>query len=177
MMKKLKLMTLFIIISIGILSFGGSISDEVLEIAADKFEVDTLNNQFIAKDKIKITQGKLIIYASQATYTKEKEKIRITDKVRILYDQILINCETAVYNRNTYKIVAEKDLSVIFQDYVITSKRLVYDIKKGLVFFEGDTTISRKKNIINGKDIILDIGLNKIYSNEKTKFIIEEVEK
>lgn len=158
-----------------LLGVGWAEQLEPVQIQADRFEVDISSNQFVAQDKVVISQGDILITSKRATYTSKRDFINIEGDVVLIYQELNIKADTILFDRIKQVMTAEGHLQVNNRDLDVNAERLRYDVKPSIILFQGATTVTQKQNVIRGRDIIYDVKKRKLSSSEKTLMRLESV--
>ena len=150
---------------------GRALTDNSIEILADKFEFNKITSRLIAKKNVVIIDSlnKVVIKANKIIYLKNKEIFSTEGKTEItVEDKYIINSTDVVFLRNEKKINSDKYTSLIDnKNNFYTAEKFRYLIKTRLFrgnrinimtnendeyFFE-DALINLETNELQGKDL------------------------
>ena len=150
---------------------GKALTDNNIEILADKFEYNKITSRLIAKKNVVVTDSLngIVIKANKIIYLKKKEKFLTEGKTEIIIeDKYIINSTDVVFLRDKKQISSDKQTSLIDnKNNFYTTKKFRYLIKtrlfrgnqiniitnnKDKYFFE-DALINLETNKLQGKDI------------------------
>ena len=95
---------------------GKALTDNNIEILADKFEYNKITTRLIAKKNVVIIDSlnKVVIKANKVIYLKNKEKFLTEGKTEItVEDKYIINSMDVVFLRNEKQISSDKHTSLI----------------------------------------------------------------
>ena len=114
---------------------GKVLTNDNVEIIADKFEYNKTKSSLIAKGNIKLVDeiNQLIINAEEILYLKNEEKIFIKENIKLVdeINQLIINAEEILYLRNEEKILINSKMNAVVADkYFMNSKNIIYNRKK-----------------------------------------------
>jgi LPS-assembly protein len=162
---------------------GKALTDNNIEILADKFEYNKKTSRLIAEKNVVITDSlnKVVIKANKIIYLKNKEKFLTEGKTEItIEDKYIINSADVVFLRNEKQISSDKHTSLIDNknNFYITEKfryftktRLfrgnqinIITSNKDEYFFE-DGLINLETNEIQGKDLEVNFN-NTMFDND-----------
>ena len=163
---------------------GKALTDNNIEILADKFEYNKITSRLIAKKNVVIIDSlnKVIIKANKIIYFKKKEKFLTEGKTEItVEDKYIINSTDVVFLRNEKQISSDKQTSLIDnKNNFYTTKKFRYLIKTRLFrgnqiniitnnkdeyFFE-DALINLETNELQGKDLEVNFNNNMFDNSE-----------
>ena len=165
---------------------GKALTDNNIEILADKFEYNKITTRLIAKKNVVIIDSlnKVVIKANKVIYLKNKEKFLTEGKTEItVEDKYIINSTDVVFLRNKKQISSDKHTSLIDDKnnfytaekfrYLAETRLLrgnqIYLITKNKdkYFFE-DALINLETNKIQGKDLEVNFH-NNMFDNKENE--------
>ena len=165
---------------------GRALTDNKIEILADKFEYNKTSSRLVAKKNVVIIDSlnKIVIKTNKIVYLKNKEKLLTEGKTKIIIeDKYVINSENVVFLRNEKQIFSDKQTYLVDDknNYYTTEKfryliktRLFRGSKINLItnnkdkyFFE-DALINLETNEAQGKDLEVNFN-NNIFGNDKNE--------
>ena len=165
---------------------GKVLTDNKIEILADKFEYNKITYRLIAKKNVVITDSlnKVVIKANKIIYLKNKEKFLTEGKTEItVEDKYIINSMDVVFLRNEKQISSDKHTSLIDdKNNFYTTEKFRYSTKTRLFrgnqinlitnnkdeyFFE-DALINLETNELQGKDLEVNFN-NKMFDNDENE--------
>jgi LPS-assembly protein len=165
---------------------GKALTDNNIEILADKFEYNKMAARLIAKKNVVIIDSlnKVVIKANKVIYLKSKEKFLTEGKTEItVEDKYVINSTDVVFLRNEKQIYSDKHTNLIDdENNFYTAEKFRYLIKKRLFrgnqinlitknkdkyFFE-DALINLETKELQGKDIEVNFN-NNMFNNEQNE--------
>jgi len=165
---------------------GKALTDNNIEILADKFEYNKITSRLIAKKNVVVTDSvnKIVIKANKIIYFKKKEKFLTEGKTEItVEDKYIINSMDVVFLRNEKQISSTKHTSLMDdKNNFYTAKKFRYSAKtrlfrgnqinlvtnnKDKYFFE-DALINLETNELQGKDLEANFH-NKMFNNNENE--------
>ena len=165
---------------------GKALTDNNIEILADKFEYNKITSRLVAKKNVVIIDSlnEVVIKADKIIYLKNKEKFLTEGKTKItIEDKYIINSTDVVFLRNEKQISSDKYTSLIDDKYnFYTTQKFRYLVKKKLFrgnqvnmiatnedeYFFKDALINLETNEIKGKD--LEVNFNKnMFDNDENE--------
>ena len=165
---------------------GKALTDNNIEILADKFEYNKITSRLIAEKNVVITDSlnKVVIKANKIIYLKNKEKFLTEGKTEItIEDKYIINSTDVVFLRNEKQISSDKHTSLIDNKnnfYIaekfryFTKTRLfrgnqinIITNNKDEYFFE-DALINLETNELQGKDLEVNFN-NTMFDNDENE--------
>ena len=165
---------------------GKALTDNNIEILADKFEYNKITSRLIAKKNVVITDSlnKVVIKANKIIYLKNKEKFLTEGKTEItVEDKYIINSTDVVFLRNEKQIYSDKFTSLKDdKNNFYTTEKFRYLVKtrmfrgnqiniitnnKDEYFFE-DALINLETNELQGKDLEVNFN-NKMFDNDENE--------
>ena len=163
---------------------GKALTDNNIEILADKFEYNKITSRLIAKKNVVIIDSlnKVVIKANKIIYLKNEEKFLTEGKTEItVEDKYIINSMDVVFLRNEKQISSDKHTSLIDdKNNFYTTEKFRYLAKTRLFrgnqiniitnnkdeyFFE-DALINLETNELQGKDLEVNFNNNTFDNNE-----------
>ena len=163
---------------------GKALTNNNIEILADKFEYNKITSRLIAKKNVVIIDSlnKVVIKANKIIYFKKKEKFLTEGKTEItIEDKYIINSTDVVFLRNEKQISSDKQTSLIDdKNNFYTTGKFRYLIKTRLLranqiniitnnkdeyFFE-DALINLETNELQGKDLEVNFNNNTFGNSE-----------
>ena len=165
---------------------GKALTDNNIEILADKFEYNKITSRLIAKKNVVIIDSlnKVVIKANKIIYLKNKEKFLTEGKTEItVEDKYVINSMDVVFLRNEKQIYSDKHTSLIDdKSNFYTTEKFRYLVKTRLFrgnqiniitnnkdeyFFE-DALINLETNELQGKDLEVNFN-NTTFDNDENE--------
>jgi len=163
---------------------GKALTDNNVEILADKFEYNKITSRLIAKKNVVITDSlnKVVIKANKIIYLKKKEKFLTEGKTEItVEDKYIINSTDVVFLRNEKRISSDKHTSLIDdKNNFYTTEKFRYSTKTRMLrgnqiklitndkdeyFFE-DALVNLETNELQGKDLEVNFNNTMFDNNE-----------
>ena len=163
---------------------GKALTDNNIEILADKFEYNKITSRLIAKKNVVIIDSlnKIVIKANKVIYLKNKEKFLTEGKTEItVEDKYIINSMDVVFLRNKKQISSDKHTTLIDdKNNFYTTEKFRYLAKTRLFrgnqiniitndkdeyFFE-DALVNLETNEIKGKDLEVNFHNNMFDNSE-----------
>ena len=165
---------------------GKALTDNNIEILADKFEYNKITSRLIAKKNVVITDSlnKIVISANKIIYLKNKEKFLTEGKTKItIEDKYIINSTNVVFLRNEKQISSNEHTSLldgknnfyIAQKFRYSTKTRLFrgnqiniiTNNKDEYFFE-DALINLETNELQGKDLEVNFN-NTMFDNDENE--------
>ena len=182
--------------------------DDEIQIDAQKFEYNKLENVILANGKVKINnkKDKYLIYSDNVTYFKNDEVIfadgnsrAIDDEIQIdaqkfeynklenvilangkvkinnKKDKYLIYSDNVTYNKKIKKVFTKNNSKAISEDTLVTADILSYDQDQNILEAKGKVKIEDKveKYILEAEYINYNRNSEKIFTKNKTKILID----
>ncbi len=165
---------------------GKALTDNNIEILADKFEYNKITSRLIAKKNVVVTDSlnKIVIKANKIIYLKKKEKFLTEGKTEITVEgKYIITSTDVVFLRNEKQISSDKHTSLVDdKNNFYTSKKFRYSAKTRLFrgnqinlitnnkdeyFFE-DALVNLETNELHGKDLEVNFN-NTTFGNDENE--------
>ena len=151
--------------------------DKTLEISAENFKYDKLQNTLYAKNKVTIRdlQKNIKIFTDHIIYLKNQEIIFTKSRSTATDDNTTIHGDRFEYQKSNQLLIALGDVEVIdkINQYNIKARKISYDLTKEIIETTGKTTAYiQSKYIFKSKDVILFKKTMELMSNKKS--IIED---
>ena len=149
-----------------IASKGGKvITDNKIEIFADKFEYNKKFSRLIANNNVKVIDSlnKVVIKADNIIYLKNEEKVTAKNNVEVIdnLNKIVIKADNIVYLKNEEKVLTEGKTNITVEDkYIINSKDIVL--------------LRNEKKINSDKHTSVFDNNDNYYTAEKFRYLIEK---
>ena len=148
-------------------------TDNGIELNADEFEYDKLENILFAKGNVilKDTVNMSVIYTDNIVYYKKLEKIVTSSKSKLISDNIEIISNIFEYYKNNNTFVAKQKVEIHdkINDVIIFAEHITYDKEKEEIFTNGETKAEiEKKYVFISKDIIFNKNKMELKSDFKS---------
>ena len=135
------LLKIFFIISFVAPSFlyGSELKDspvisDMVEIEADRLDVNTQNGQAVFQGNVKATKGDILVKGETLTLTYDNTSRKVTS------------------------LIAEKDVYVLWLDKEASCDKAVYKLDENMMELIGDVTITKGDERLSGQKVIVDMA-------------------
>ncbi len=139
-----KLLILFFIISISAPSFvyGSELKNsppisDMVEIEADRLDVNTQKGQAVFQGNVKATKGDILVKGETLT---------------LLYDNT---------SQKVTTLIAENDVYVLWLDKEASCDKAVYKLDKNMMELTGDVIITKGEERLSGQKVFVDMASDK----------------
>jgi lipopolysaccharide export system protein LptA len=136
-----KLLKIFFIISIVAPSFvyGGALKDspvtsDMVEIEADRLDVNTQNGQAVFRGNVTATQGDILVKGATLTLFYDNTSQKVTS------------------------LIAENDVYVLWQDKEASCDKAVYNLDENRMELTGDVIITKGQERLSGQKVVVDMA-------------------
>ena len=146
-----------------------AIDDEV-EIDAKNFEYNKINNIIYAKGNVKFNNKKenYSIYSDNITYNKKIGEVYTKNNSRAIYENITVNADIFNYDQNQNILEAKGKVKIDddLEDHHLESEYIIYDINLQKIFSRDETKVLiDSKYEFNSKNVFLDRNLKELKSD------------
>ena len=145
---------------------GKVLTDNNIEILADKFEYNKITTRLIAKKNVVIIDSlnRVVIKANKVIYLKNKEKILTEGKTEItVEDKYIINSTDVVFLRNKKQISSDKHTTLIDdKNNFYTAEKFRYLSETRLLRGSQINLITKNKDKYFFEDALINLETNKI---------------
>jgi lipopolysaccharide export system protein LptA len=135
------LLKIFFIISLVAPSFlyGSELKEspvisDMVEIEADRLDVNTQNGQAVFQGNVKATKGDILVKGETLTLTYDNTSRKVTS------------------------LIAERDVYVLWLDKEASCDRAVYKLDENRMELIGDVTITKGDERLSGQKVIVDMA-------------------
>jgi lipopolysaccharide export system protein LptA len=135
------LLKIFFIISFVAPSFlyGSELKDspvisDMVEIEADRLDVNTQNGQAVFQGNVKATKGDILVKGETLTLTYDNTSRKVTS------------------------LIAERDVYVLWLDKEASCDKAVYKLDENMMELIGDVTITKGDERLSGQKVIVDMA-------------------
>ena len=139
-----KLLKILFIISIVVPSFayGDELKDsplisDMVEIEADRLDVNTLNGQAVFQGNVKATKGNIQVKGATLTLFYDNTSQKVTS------------------------LIAENDVYVLWQDKEASCDKAVYNLDENRMELIGNVIITKGQERLSGQKVIVDMASDK----------------
>ena len=163
---------------------GKALTDNNIEILADKFEYNKITSRLTAKKNVVVIDSlnKIVIKANEVIYLKNKEKFLIEGKTEItVEDKYIIKSTDVVFLRNDKRISSDKHTSLVDdKNNFYTTEKFRYSAKTRMFrgnqinlitnnkdeYFFADALINLETKELQGKDLEVNFNNTMFDNNE-----------
>lgn len=104
MMSNLVKMSLALVLSFGVVSYGYAASNQPIELAADSIEYDSVKGIMTAQGNVRMVQENTVMTGSNAEYNSKSKEAHVTGGVHVVKDDATLSAEEVTSYDNVHMI-------------------------------------------------------------------------
>jgi len=165
-----KIYYLFIILLIARVCYA-----DPIQIQADSFEMDNIENKVIASGNIIVKQKDVVLRSKKAKYDQKQQIVFLYDHVILEKELFYLTCEEAVAYGKKDLIEVNKDIKFKYKTFHGEAQKASFFVKDQRIELNHNPKVFQRENTLTGSSIFVDLKREKVSTvgNAKINILTE----